>query len=227
MSYILEALKKSDRDRKREAIPDLSSDHSFSTSRREERKSPLWKSPVVLLGLLACVALPGWLLFSEGQQEEGVQQKEIAEPTAAVIVEKTDLPAVASLPVPEKNDVTTPELLAPEVITPALKEQINREVEEAVSRIVAPPEPEKAEKPVEVIVLPLLEELSADLQAAIPDLSFAGHVYAAEGRQRLIMINMRVVREGNTISPGLILEKIEENGVVLRYQEVSFRVHLF
>ena len=204
MSYILEALKKSDKDRKREEVPGLRSDHSFSSPRREERKIPVWRQPVFLILLFITVSALSWLLFLSRQQVETVEE------TDPVV-------AITPLPVPEKTVVPTPEL----------KLQTNKEVTEAMAEIVAAPEPEKPEKPVEVPAIPLLEELPPDLKATIPDLSFAGHVYAAEGKQRMIMINMRVVREGDMVSSGLILEEIEENGVVLRYQEVTFRVHLF
>ena len=210
MSYILEALKKSDKDRKREVVPDLSSDHSFSSLRREERKIHFWQRPIVLILLCLTVSALFWLLFSDRQQVK--------------IVAEVD-PVVALTPrsVPEKPVVQTPEF----------KQQINKEVTEVtevtevMSEIVAVPEPEKPEEPVVAPVIPLLEELPPDLKATIPQLSFAGPVYADEGKRRMIMINMRVVREGNMVSPGLVLQEIEENGVVLRYQEITFRVRLF
>lgn len=204
MSYILEALKKSDKDRKREVVPDLSSDHSFSSPRREEGKTPFWLRPIVLILLCLTVSALFWLLFLGRQQVETVEE---VDPVVAV----------TPMPVPEKPVVQTPEF----------KQQINKEVTEVMSEIVAVPEPEKPEEPVVAPVVPLLEELPPDLKATIPQLSFAGHVYAAERKRRMIMINMRVVREGNMVSPGLILQEIEENGVVLRYQEITFRVHLF
>ena len=39
------------------------------------------------------------------------------------------------------------------------------------------------------IVAPLLEELPFVIRGGIPDLTFAGHVYADEARKRLIIIN--------------------------------------
>jgi general secretion pathway protein B len=204
MSYILEALKKSDKNRKREEIPDLSSDHSFTSPRREERKVSVWKRPIILILLFLAILASVWVPFLNRSQKERT--------------EKTD-PVVAPTPlsVPEK-------VIA---IPPERKRQINKEVTKAIARIESLPEPEKLQKPVEVAVLPLMEELPVEIKTAMPDLTFAGHVYAAKREQRMIMINKRVVREGDMVSPGLILEEIEPNGVVLRYQDVSFRVHLF
>lgn len=205
MSYILEALKKSDKDRKREEIPDLRSDHSWSSPRRKKRKTLVLRIYVVLIVLSLGLAALGWLQFSGSQQEELAEKPDRVAPPVA-------LPA----PVPEKA-----------ALAPELKLQINKEVAEVMSRIVSVPEPEQVPEQVEVAVLPLIEDLPSDIKAAIPDLSFAGHVYAAESKQRMIMINMRVVREGDMVSPDLVLVEIAEDGVVLRYKYIDFRVNLF
>jgi len=46
-------------------------------------------------------------------------------------------------------------------------------------------------------------------------------------QKRLIIINNRIVREGDLIANGLSLEKIDPDGVVLRYETSVFRVKLF
>ena len=77
------------------------------------------------------------------------------------------------------------------------------------------------------LVVPLMEELPVAIRAGLPDLSFAGHVYSDVPQQRLIIINNRIVREGDLIANGLCLEKIDLEGVVLRYNSTVFRVKLF
>ena len=69
--------------------------------------------------------------------------------------------------------------------------------------------------------------MSADFQARVGELKFSGHVYSEEPSLRMIMINEAVVREGDPVSPELILEKITEKGVVLRLDQTSFKVTLF
>ncbi len=203
MSYILEALKKSDKNRKREEIPDLSSDHSFTFPRREKRNVSVRKRPIILLLLFLAILASVWGPFLDRSQ------KERTEPDPVV--------AATPLPVPEKTIALPPER----------KMQINKEVTKAIPQIESFPEPEKSQKPVEVAVVPLMEDLPVEIRTAMPDLTFAGHAYAAKREQRMIMINKRIVREGDMVSPDLILEEIEVNGVVLRYQDVTFRVHLF
>ena len=74
---------------------------------------------------------------------------------------------------------------------------------------------------------PLLEELPLELRKSIPELSFAGHVYADDAEKRLIMINNRIVREGELVDSGLFLQQITRDGVIVRYETVVFRVKLF
>ncbi len=71
---------------------------------------------------------------------------------------------------------------------------------------------------------PLLRELSSALQAEVPNLKFAGHTYALEPYQRLIIINGRVLREGDMIAPGLRLLEITWKGVTMDFKGTRFRV---
>lgn len=269
MSYILEALKKSDKERKREEIPGLGTEHSLPPSRRQGRKPSALPRASLLVLLLFCVGGLGWLLFSG---EQPVQKSEnpatntellpaipVPEPEKAVLItaelkeqiNKEVGEAVSRMalspeqeelaPIPEapKEQVSSaveetvsqvelpagPEELAPIPEDP--KEQVSRALEETVTQVVLPAEPEEAMEIPEEPVPPLLKELPADIRDAVPELSFAGHVYAEERRQRLIMINMRIVREGDAVSPDLTLEQIVQDGVILRYNGTVFRVQLF
>ena len=75
--------------------------------------------------------------------------------------------------------------------------------------------------------IPLLDELPLSVRAAIPDLRFAGHVYSDQPQKRMIIINSRVVREGDRVDNGLTLERITNRGVVMRFKRSLFQVKLF
>lgn len=72
--------------------------------------------------------------------------------------------------------------------------------------------------------LPFLTELSADVKADLPKLSFAGHTYSKEPARRMIIINNRIKREGQWIEKGLFLEEITWDGVVLNLNGLRFQV---
>lgn len=237
MSYILEALKKSDKERQRDEIPDLRADHSLPPSRREERKPPVWRSlKVIALGIAGMAALL-WLLFSGDSPA----------PVAENVKENT--PVVPSRDIPSKNapeiSVKSAQLAAivkeklgkKEIKVLAQPEQSsNVPVTVVKKKPVSPLPPAPARKisppqtslPVaEASLPPLMDDLPVAIRAGIPDLTFAGHVYSEVPEQRLIIINNRIVREGDLISSGLALQQIDSDGVVLKYEKSVFRVKLF
>ncbi len=230
MSYILEALKKSDKERQRDNIPDLQADHSLPSVGRDERKPSGWRLPLIVF-LLCSGGLLWWQM--SGEQE----------PLLAEVQPVISTPSVHPSPVTQVSDVAGGPLESVESSS-EIKRQVTREVDQAVvlaSQQVSPLAAAVAEKnPAphkqtdqrlvhrqEEDLPPLMEELPFVIRGGIPDLTFAGHVYADEARKRLIMINNRIVREGDLIADGLSLEQIIPNGVVLRYETTVFRVVLF
>ena len=246
MSYILEALKKSDKERQREQIPDLQADHSLPSVKIQERKGP----GLYLLGALVLGSVAGllWWQFSGDQVPQLTDNSKI--PPAPVAV--APAPEVVEIPeqtaarpsVAKKEKAVEP--VTPEVTTvePTASEQPVPEVaesevplpedrtpggSEALVKVAEKSAPSVTPEPVgqEDVIIPLLDELPPNVKADVPGLSFAGHVYADDTRKRLIIINSRIVREGDMVSNGLFLEQISPDGVVLRYKTVVFRVQLF
>ena len=264
MSYILDALKKSDRERKQGEVPDLQSDHGlrFGHGKREKRSSFwIWLSGGALLSLSALV------LYWGMQRNSVVLQEKISALEKSVVQLKEQPVSVAvhplvvkeeSVPQPlmseEKNDfavMPSPAVSPKTVLQPLVMETEGDKglvadkaqqpmIEEKTvikpeyvlqklqSKVVAAPPPsvaseialEKAE------ALPLVQDLPASVQKILPPLKLAGHVYAKDAAKRMIMINNRICREGDLIENQLVLEQIVWEGVVLRYQDIRFRMNL-
>lgn len=66
-------------------------------------------------------------------------------------------------------------------------------------------------------------ELPAAVQGALPNIVFGGFAGGGETEGRIAFINNRLVREGEEVSPGLRLETVDQNGVVLGFQGHHFR----
>ncbi|MDP3695174.1 MAG: general secretion pathway protein GspB, partial [Desulfocapsaceae bacterium] len=79
---------------------------------------------------------------------------------------------------------------------------------------------EKAEAP------PLVQDLPDSVQKMLPPIKLAGHVYAKDAAKRMIMINNKICHEGDLLENQLVLEQIIWEGVVLRYQDIRFRMKL-
>ncbi|MCF8055890.1 MAG: general secretion pathway protein GspB [Desulfocapsa sp.] len=216
MSYILEALKKSDKERKREEIPDLQADHSLPIGKRQGRKPPVLHLLSAALLVLGSFSALFWWQFSNARIPELKGESKMASaPLQSVQDLEPEPPAIS------KQSVKP----APEVSEPVTEEEVVEELDETVTVSIPVTTPQSSEQDADLI--PFLDDLSPKLKAGMPDLSFAGHVYADEARLRLIIINNRIVREGDLISNELSLEQIEPNGVVLRYKTAVFRVQLF
>ncbi|MDG2072709.1 MAG: general secretion pathway protein GspB [Pseudomonadales bacterium] len=67
-----------------------------------------------------------------------------------------------------------------------------------------------------------LASLPVDIQRQIPDMSFSSHIYASDTTLRMVNINNREFYEGDTIAPGISLNAITEDGVVLNYKQYTF-----
>jgi len=240
MSYILEALKKSDRERKQGEIPDLQSDHALrSGPGKRDKKSSLWKwSLLCFLFVLAA------LVLSWGMQSKNValEEKISALEESVVQLKEQPVPVVAPLPAAWEENEAQPVVPAPEDETGLMEENIQQPVieEETVAQamddprkveqeVVPPPQPVVEEEVVSETAeaLPLVQDLPSTVQQSLPQLKLAGHVYSKDPAKRMIMINNRICREGDLVENQLYLEQILWEGVVLRYQDIRFRMNIF
>lgn len=204
MSYILEALKKSQQERGRGQVPDLQTLHqSIATP---EIVAPRWPYWALVVALLALAFLLGWLRpWSKIDQSvpEPVVQADVA------------LPVVASS-VPLQNKTVTSNAVEP-------VQQMEPEplyAEQAVSRqavlMHSNPAPDGP--------VPAISQLPSMLQQAIPQMQFSGHVYSNSPQQRSVIINGHFMSEGDELMPGMRLIQITEDSVIFDYQSQRFSV---
>ncbi len=65
-------------------------------------------------------------------------------------------------------------------------------------------------------------ELPVSIQQEIPKLSILFHLYSGNPKDRLVGINDRMLREGDAVEPGLGLEQITPDGMILNYKGYRF-----
>jgi len=63
--------------------------------------------------------------------------------------------------------------------------------------------------------------LPASVQQQLPPLVLSGHL--RDGNNRLVIVNDKVMREGDEVAPGLTIEKIADDGVVFAFKGHRFR----
>lgn len=69
-------------------------------------------------------------------------------------------------------------------------------------------------------------ELSPDLQRQMPALVPSGSVWSDQPASRFVMLNGQVVREGDTVAPGLVLERILPKAAWLRWRGMLIELPL-
>lgn len=82
-----------------------------------------------------------------------------------------------------------------------------------------------SDKPIEpAAAANLITDLPPNLQKEIPKLAIAGSIYSVNPADRMLLIDKRMLHEGDEISPGLVLETVMPKAATLRYKGHAFRV---
>jgi len=196
MSYILDALRKSEQQRQQGATPRLAGalpPLSETVAPRQIRWLPMViGAPLVLV---AGVLIGGWY-FRQAAPTPVATLPTVA-PTVTAPTTTTQIqppPAIAPIPAPPPAEAPVQ---------------------------VAPPPP-LATPPAPIATLKKIERQPAAPAKILPPIEITVHAYAADPAERLAGINGKLVREGQEISPGLRLERITEKGVQLNYQGQRF-----
>jgi general secretion pathway protein B len=219
MSFILDALKKSEIERQRQSMPGLM---DAPPSLRRSRL-PLW---AVLIGCLLAINTVVLIvvLLRNGA------------PSVAATPARHDS-APAQLKAPTVDDHFSPlsqaPVYAPEIPVPPAETSASNESAAAATRAIAQrAAPHAVRRPDPVLVeeeasdndevLPSINEINLTGAQALPEMHLDVHVYATKPSDRFVFINMRKYKEGNTLQEGPVLERIRRDGVVLNYQGLRF-----
>jgi general secretion pathway protein B len=215
MSFILDALKKSEIERQRQSVPGLM-DTRLSPRRN---RLPVWAVAlgVVLLGI-------NLLLVTYALTRKSAPAAHASRPAdAASTPEVGAAPPVAQHFSPlDAAPVYAPEIPVAAVESPApLPSPINR-LAAHPARHVDPLLTDEDAKADNQEVLPSISEISLSGAQSLPELHLDVHVYATKTAERFVYINMRKYHEGATLQEGPTVERIRRDGVVLNFQGLRF-----
>jgi general secretion pathway protein B len=70
--------------------------------------------------------------------------------------------------------------------------------------------------------IPALRELPDAIQRELPEMKIGGYILGDNPADRSVLINNRLVHEGEEAASGVVLERMQKNGMVLRYREFRF-----
>ena len=71
-----------------------------------------------------------------------------------------------------------------------------------------------------------LQQLASDLRRELPPLVVGGSVWSDSAASRFVILDGQVLREGESVAPGLVLERIQPKAVVLRWRDMRVEITL-
>ena len=235
MSYILDALRKSDEERRRGSTPTLLTPQIAAEEAARPKTFAYGIAAVVILVVGVVIgALAPW----QGDAPPAPAKPVAVAPASPAVPPATAASAERAAPVPQvlaakpaapaPKPVAAPqrEPVAPARTAPRRSER-SQEIAAAKPAPQAPPKPperkpvaapEKSQPPVVAF-----GDLPLAIQQEMPKLQVAAHAYSSVAGDRLVSINERIVREGDTVASGLVLEEITPSGMILSYRGYRFR----
>jgi general secretion pathway protein B len=218
MSFILDALKKSEVERQRQTIPGLMDSRPLPP----RAKFPLWAWAliallVVNLGVLAVVLTRGGA--SPAPLPAGAPAPSPAAPASAASDHFSPMDAAPLVYAPE----IPPTRDYPPAGAARRSARADLSSDGTIHHAARTPDPVLTDtNPADSEVLPSINEINVAGQPALANLHLDVHVYATQPSERFVYINMRKYREGATLAEGPVLERIRRDGVVLNYQGLRF-----
>lgn len=226
MSYILDALRKSETERRQGRVPDLG--QQVQMIHKPKKKSVpvmVW----VALGLVLNAAILAWAFWPRASVT-AIQEPVAPEPEP-IIAEPEPLSELSSSPATTSTRRADTLANAIEIPVPSVAEPpVEDASRERPTVIVPTPREPRAVNPSNAVDrdapaerTPHLVELPLSFQKRVPDLIFNSHIYASEPSSRRVMINDNYLRPGESFS-GITVERITEEGVELSMDGRRFRV---
>ena len=252
MSYILDALKKAESERQLGSVPGVHATPQDSSAHADE--TPFWRRnlPWLLVALLG-LCLLAYVLWSQlGAKAPTVPAAPLAsvvpEPASTPVVTAAPPPTPASnvedapAPAPATPGAVTTTLpkataVTPPTITPIPKHaadaaqlkapekapaEVNTKVEAKSGASASAPAAAPADAAEQSIGT--AQDLPPNIQRELPQISVNGYIYAKNADDRSVLMNRKLLREGDTVAPDLVLEKLLPKGAILNYKGYRYRV---
>jgi hypothetical protein len=247
MSFIFEALKKADKNRKNNEVPNLQTIHQLPVYKPARRPIlPLLLGAVLLLNALLLL----WIIapwkkdapqtggMASTQPDPGNIRSQIAPPPASPPANRPALVAVdrppPAAPPAEVSSAAQAPIEKPAPLTAISETRVNSPAENTSLSAIAPlPATEKqANWPVsrtgntEKEENPVYElaQLPSSVRSEIPSAHMSVHYYTDHSPSRMVRINGQILREGGRLESGPLVEEITPNGVILFFEGYRFLI---
>jgi general secretion pathway protein B len=219
MSYILDALKKSEQERGHGNIPDVQTVHSSGLNYRSEKKS-YWPYILIVAVLLNLLAIVYFIL-----NKENIEQTATATQETNVTDQVKTESSVTSEKTAEADNLTTltskknTEIKETATNTPASAIDDTIKTTKKTATIKADTNSRAFNNTTKIMDF---HELPESIRQELPSITISAHVYSTNPAQRSIVINNNFMEEGEYVLDGLILYEITTDGAIFTYQGTLF-----
>jgi general secretion pathway protein B len=233
MSYILEALKKSQAERQLGELPSIHaaqlSLHGAPASGGRRRLSA-W----LALGAVTA-AVAGALLLWQPWQAAAQPPATVPAVLAQAVPAPVPAPGSAAAPAPAAAPVPAPAPAAPPAATAApvhhavavpepQQETPGQAAPPVAVNAAVPPAAPAVPVPAAEEAVPGLRDLPEPIQRQIPPVAIGGYIYSKNPADRLLLIDKVLRHEGEELAPGLVLEKLQPKAAVFNFKGYRYRV---
>ncbi len=203
MSLILEALRRSEAERRRGQMPDLLA--PGPVVRRNTRSSVIVPTLALVVGMALAAAVARWWWAAPATVSAPSAPPA---PMAATVPMVRDVQRPIEAPAPSATRTSeTPEAIRAHadqaVVTPS-------ETPAVTAMSMEPRTPDALRMEVAM--------LGPNERAALPPLRISMHVFHDEPSRRFAIVDGQRLREGDVLTPGLRLQNIERDGLQLEWQ---------
>lgn len=246
MSYILDALRKAESERHLGTVPTL---HTAPAAAPTGSAAASWRAPwfrIVLPSIALAIAALFWVMRPWPASTVVVVRPATAPDSSAIAPSLSLSTSLSTSPPVSHADSVTPdapmpaaparvaEAAAPPVAAatkkPAPKKAkpptVRAKPNESIA--AAQPHPQRASIPVApepaVPTVPTLQELPEQIRKEIPPIVISGYIYSSNRADRTMLINQRLMREGERIGPDFRLEKMTRDGAIFNYKGYRYQM---
>lgn len=228
MSFIFDALKKSQTNRQQQSGP---ATIAVETAPRATQPHNWLAIVVAVVALnLAVIAVFAWLVIRDKAASEAVTASPATSntqslPTSALEQQRTQTPITSPAQQIDSGGRGDVRPLSAEVRA-SRPEEVAVPAETPAATVAASAKP-AANKPTaseNAGLLPTLTELQLDQRIQVSPLHIDVHVFNENPQRRFVLINARKYREGERLSEGPLLEEIRRDGLVMYYRDQRFLV---
>jgi len=216
MSYILDALRRADAERQQGGVPGL---HTPASPQPAAPMAPkpwlLWGGAALLLLGLGAVLAWWWARPAPVVVAVVAAPATVVNPAANPTASPSAAPAAAPAAVPAPLPLPIVVSAAPAAPTPTPPPA-------AVPATVAATV-QASSVPAKAIAL---QQLAPEQRRELPPLVVGGSVWSDNPGSRFVILDGQVVHEGDSVAPGLLLERIQPKAVLLRWRDMRLEIRL-